>query len=194
MDDEYLPDEFVLDDTPEKDDAPKVIFAGPSDPPPVFRLSPSAAQTARRHPRYAIITLCLFAGTVILAVTESLHPPPVTFERPAISFTRVAPPAPAAAEVPAAGVAPAASVADDAEAAQDAKRLAQNELEKGHTQRAIEAGERAVALDPTDAEAWLILGAGYDQRRAYTEARRCFAACVRLANHGPRGECAALLR
>jgi Flp pilus assembly protein TadD len=79
-------------------------------------------------------------------------------------------------------------------AAKQAKQEAEHALEKGRTTLAIEAGARAVALDPTDAEAWLILGAGYDQRGAYGEARRCFATCSHVATRGPRRECAALLR
>ena len=93
---------------------------------------------------------------------------------------------------------PASASADAAEQAAEevkaAKRDAEAALEKGRTAQAIEAGERAIALDPTDAEAWLILGAGYDQRGAYAQARRCFASCAREATHGPRRECAALLR
>jgi tetratricopeptide (TPR) repeat protein len=76
----------------------------------------------------------------------------------------------------------------------EAKHASQQALEKGRTAQAIEAGERSVELDPGDAEAWLILGAAYDQRGAYAKARACFQKCVDQASHGPKGECAALLR
>lgn len=76
----------------------------------------------------------------------------------------------------------------------EAKHASQVALEKGRTADAIEAGERSVALDPADAEAWLILGAAYDQRGTYAKGRACFKSCVDLATRGPRGECAALLR
>jgi tetratricopeptide (TPR) repeat protein len=77
-------------------------------------------------------------------------------------------------------------------AAREAKRTSQRALERGDVARSIQLGERSVALDPADAEAWLVLGAAYELRGAYAEARRCFAACVRLSTRGPRGECAAL--
>jgi cytochrome c-type biogenesis protein CcmH/NrfG len=53
---------------------------------------------------------------------------------------------------------------------------------------------RSNALDATDAEGWLILGAAYLQRGSFKDARRCFASCAKEATHGPRGECSALLR
>jgi hypothetical protein len=193
MDDEFLPDEYVLDDVPEEPEAPRVIFAGPSDAPPVFRISPSAAQKERRRPSYAVLAFCLGSGALVVAVIEAQHPRPVPVERTAVSVTKIEPPA-APAPAASASDGKADAEATEAEAAQDAKRIAQSELEKGHSKAAIAAGERSVALDPTDAEAWLILGAGYDQRAAYADARRCFKECVRTATHGPRGECAALLR
>jgi hypothetical protein len=200
MDEEFLPDEFVLDDPPEGDEAPRVFFAGPSDPPPVLRSPPAAP---RRRTPYAVIAVVFGAGAAILAVTWSLRRS-AEVKEPELTVTIIAPPpsASAASATTASAIESAApatgaieSVApDDATMAEEAKRLAQRELEKGHTDKAIEAGERSVALDATDAEAWLILGAGYDQGKAYGEARRCFSACVRQATRGPRGECAALLR
>ncbi len=216
MDDEFLPDEFVLDDAPEADDAPRVIFAGPSDPPPVLRVPATVAQrrapvatVAQRRAPYGVIAVVLGAGAAILAVTGALHRSTevkepeltVTVNEPAAlpsatTASAIESAAPAREAVQSTAPVPDAvdAASDDATGAEEAKRLAQRELEKGHTEKAIEAGERSVALDATDAEAWLILGAGYDQRRAYAEARRCFAACVRQATRGPRGECAALLR
>jgi Flp pilus assembly protein TadD len=82
----------------------------------------------------------------------------------------------------------------DPVAAREAKRTAQRALDRNRVALAVEAGERSVALDPTDGEAWLILGAAYQQRGTPSEARRCFASCVRLAKRGPRSECAAMLR
>jgi Flp pilus assembly protein TadD len=59
---------------------------------------------------------------------------------------------------------------------------------------AIEAGERSVQLDPTDGEAWLILGAAYQTKGDAKEARRCYKSCVEQGKRGPRNECAAMLR
>jgi hypothetical protein len=90
---------------------------------------------------------------------------------------------------------PGASASPSGDArALEAKHASQVALEKGRTADAIEAGERSVAIDPADAEAWLILGAAYDQRGTYAKGRACFKSCVDLATRGPRGECAALLR
>jgi cytochrome c-type biogenesis protein CcmH/NrfG len=110
--------------------------------------------------------------------------------------------APATSEVPAAAPVPGsdvptkvdAPVDTDPAAAREAKHTSQHALDRGDAVASIEAGERSTALDPTDAEAWLILGAAYQTRGTYSDARRCFASCVRLAKRGPRGECAALLR
>ena len=81
-----------------------------------------------------------------------------------------APPAP-----PQAAEATPVAAAPDPVAALDAKRTSQRALDRGNAKASIEAGEQSVALDPTDAEAWLILGAAYQARGAYAEARRCFS-------------------
>jgi Flp pilus assembly protein TadD len=49
-------------------------------------------------------------------------------------------------------------------------------------------------LDPTDGEAWLLLGAAYMDRGKPVEARKAFASCVKQGKKGPMGECAAMLR
>ena len=75
-----------------------------------------------------------------------------------------------------------------------AKRAAQRALERGKVAQAIDLGEHAVEVDPTDAESWLILGAAYLERGSFKEARRCFSSCLDQATHGPKNECAALRR
>jgi hypothetical protein len=121
--------------------------------------------------------------------------------------------APAPAPEPASGATPAANAEEraapstaadtsgtfvatttDPDGATDAKRAAQRALDRGHLKASIEAGERSVALDPTDGDAWLILGAAYEAKGAYAEARRCFKSCSTLAKRGARSECRALLR
>ena len=85
----------------------------------------------------------------------------------------------------------AAPVTGDAkEEKQKARRL----LERRKVAEAIEAGERAVALDPTDGEAWLILGAAYQEKGNIAAARRAYAACLKEGKTGPRHECAKMLR
>jgi tetratricopeptide (TPR) repeat protein len=112
-------------------------------------------------------------------------PPPEPVVEP---FVTASPTAPVAA--------PVASVPPEPDplAAREAKKIAQRALDRGKVAEAIEAGERSVALDPTDGDAWLVLGAAYQLRGATAEARRCFSSCVRQGTRGPRGECAALLR
>ena len=125
----------------------------------------------------------------------------------ALALPAVAPPAddPTAAE-PSADPAPTPAAADsadevtadnpepDPQSALEAKKQALHELELAHLAAATEAGERSVALDPTDADAWRILGAAYQKRGAYADARRCFTSCSKLATRGDRFECSALLR
>ena len=82
----------------------------------------------------------------------------------------------------------------DPKAAAKEKAASRNALEWGKVKDSIEAGERAVALDPTDGEAWLILGAAYQQKGDGKEARRCFKACLEQGKRGPKGECSAMLR
>jgi cytochrome c-type biogenesis protein CcmH/NrfG len=132
----------------------------------------------------------------------AVEPAPAS-EAPAVAAPSAAPAVePAASAAPAVEPAASAAQADsekapvelDPAAARDAKRISQRALDRGDAKGSIEAGERSVELDPTDAEAWLILGAAYQTRGTYPEARRCFASCVHLAKRGPRGECAALLR
>ncbi len=66
------------------------------------------------------------------------------------------------------GAAPAAAdtpPVSDKTAAQE-KHDCQVALEHSAFKKSIEAGERSVALDPTDAEAWLLLGAAYQSAQA----------------------------
>jgi Flp pilus assembly protein TadD len=74
------------------------------------------------------------------------------------------------------------------------KRDAQRALDRGKFAEAIQAGEASVAADPTDAEAWLLLGAAYDSKGRGADARRAYQSCVQQGKRGPTGECAALLR
>jgi Flp pilus assembly protein TadD len=87
---------------------------------------------------------------------------------------------------------PAPAPADDTAARETA--VAQSALERGRVGAAIEAGERAVALDAADGNAWLLLGAAYQQKGDMKNARRCYKSCVDQATRGPRRECSAMLR
>ncbi len=78
--------------------------------------------------------------------------------------------------------------------ARKAKKESQRALEAQKLDAAIVAGESSVSLDPTDAEAWLILGAAYQEKGDLREARRSYSECVRQGKRGPRAECSAMLR
>ncbi|MGH7285942.1 MAG: hypothetical protein ACRELY_30860 [Polyangiaceae bacterium] len=90
----------------------------------------------------------------------------------------------------------AAAPASDAPAksALEEKKDASRLLERGKTKDAIAAGERSVALDPTDGEAWLVLGAAYQQIGKNTDAHRCFTSCIKEGKHGPISECREMLQ
>ena len=70
---------------------------------------------------------------------------------------------------------------------------AQRALEHGERKRAIDLSKQATVSDPTDAEAWLTLGAAYDASGRGYEARASYRSCVAKGT-GPRvDECKALL-
>jgi hypothetical protein len=115
---------------------------------------------------------------------------------PALAPAEAAPPPSEAARVPSAG-APADSAALptaelDPKAAAKEKNGSRAALERGKIADAIEAGERSVALDPTDSEAWLILGAAYQEKGDMKNARRSYKACIDQGKRGPKYECAAM--
>jgi hypothetical protein len=93
----------------------------------------------------------------------------------------------------ASGAAAAESAPDPKEAAR-LKRQAQRALDRGAFGQAIEAGEKSVGLDPTDGEAWLLLGAAYQEKGDIKNARRCYKSCIDQGKRGDKSECAAMLR
>jgi hypothetical protein len=182
---------------------------------PRVRASAAHARTTAPATRYAAIALALVAAAVAVRLVRPAAPARVLDDapssaarhaaetpvvepavEPAVPAERVDAVEPATSQVAPSVPTPGASTAAQAGDARalEAKHASQVALEKGRTADAIEAGERSVALDPGDAEAWLILGAAYDQRGAYAKGRASFKSCVDLATRGPRGECAALLR
>lgn len=124
-----------------------------------------------------------------VAAKES-EPAPVKVETPE-------PAAPAVetkpAEAPSASAEPKAAGEPPSDPKAD-KRAAQRFLERGKLADAIAAGERSVTADPSDGEAWLILGASYQEKGDMVQARRAYGSCVKEATSGPRAECAKMLR
>ena len=140
------------------------------------------------------------------APTEA-PPPPNDVPPPSTAASTIAPPEPSvsaaavqtdAAPAAASATAPAASASTDVVAAPtktaaQEKATAKAALESGSFGMAIAAGERSVALDGGDGEAWLLLGAAYDSLGNKTQARRCYNACVARAKRGPVDECRQML-
>jgi hypothetical protein len=126
-------------------------------------------------------------------------PAPLPAETQAAPVPSTPPPAEtvAAAVIPPAEAVTAAPVPTEApeldpKAAAKEKNTARSLLERGKMADAIEAGERSVAFDPTDGEAWLILGAAYQEKGDMKNARRSYKACLEQGKRGPKYECAAM--
>jgi TPR repeat len=80
------------------------------------------------------------------------------------------------------------------ESAEQEKTASLVALEQGKVEEAVAAGERATALDPTDADAWRILGAAYEDQGSFAAARRCYQSCTKSATRGDVRECTLLLQ
>ena len=126
------------------------------------------------------------AAEAIAEPVKTAEPEPVKAPEPTAATTTAA----ATAATPAAD---APAVASDKTAVQE-KNDSRHALERGKLGDAIAAGERSVALDPTDGEAWLLLGAAYQEKGKNADARRCYSACVKEGKRGPVGECRAMIR
>jgi hypothetical protein len=157
-------------------------------------LAPKAAAIASRAPSNAA------AAAVHAPPPEPKAAVPVVAipsEPPQATKAEEAPkadaPAAAKGDEPTAETTPAAPAESDKTAAEE-KVASRRALERGKLDEAIAAGERSVALDPTDGEAWLLLGASYQEKGNGAEARRAYKACTEQGKRGPVGECRAMLR
>jgi hypothetical protein len=199
------------------DSTPPARAASIAEPPTVSAALASAAARPAEAPAAPVAVAVAdppAADPAAARVEEAVaapapSPSPAEVAAPPAEVAAPAPVAssPAAAAVPAApaAAAPAAAApappaqppADPASRAREASRqreTARAALERGALREAISAGERSVALDGTDGESWLILGAAYQQGGDLASARRSFKACVDQGRRGPRGECAQMLR
>jgi hypothetical protein len=139
------------------------------------------------------------AAAVAAPVQAPVEPAaaPVPAAAPPVDTAAAQAPAPVAAAAASPEGQPAASpdapaATPDPVAAAKEKVTSRNALERGKNADAIEAGERSVALDPTDGEAWLILGAAYQAKGDMKNARRSYKACLEQGKRGPKSECAAM--
>jgi hypothetical protein len=106
---------------------------------------------------------------------------------PAAPVAQAAPvavaPEPAPPEEPSVPLKPAPEEREDARHA----------LELGKYDDAIAAATRSITVDPTDAEAWLILGAADQAAGHGADARDAFTQCTKQAKSGNVYECGAML-
>jgi tetratricopeptide (TPR) repeat protein len=176
-------------------------------------------QVIRRRERFAGYVKMAVAGAAIVclaAIGRSALHSRATAPAPAIAAITSAPETPVepkaaepvvkpveeakpaeAVAAPSASAAPAEDTPKAEEVTGDAKeelKKSRTALEKRKLPEAIEAGERAVTLDPTDGEAWLILGASYQEKGDLANAHRCYVACVKEGKTGPVAECRKMLR
>ena len=157
--------------------------------------SARAAAEAQRAANVVSLTPFVVANapapTPVPAPTETAAPAATETAAPAPSAATVAPAASASTDT----VAPAGSGAAPAELspveARAAREDARRALDRGAVAAAIAAGTRSVELDPTDGDAWLLLGAAYQLAGKAAEARNAFSSCTKLAKRGDVGECRA---
>jgi hypothetical protein len=152
------------------------------------------AKVAPASPAPEIATVAAASRAPEIAAVAAASPTP---EVAAVASQVVAPspptPAPAASAVEGTAPAPSTTAVAPAGAGATKEREASRfALERGDLGAAIAAGERSVTLDPTDGEAWLVLGAAYQARGDLTQAKRCYRACVDQGRRGPKAECRAM--
>jgi tetratricopeptide (TPR) repeat protein len=173
-----------------------VTFAGLGSK--ALRQTPSAQGVVAASPRSALVAEApkpLEAKVELPKAPTNLEAPkaaePATAEEPVKVAEK--PAEPAKVEVAPSAAPSAADPATPTKTALEEKKDSQRALDRGKSKDAIASGERSVALDPADGEAWLILGAAYQEQGKMTDARRCYQACLKEGKRGPKGECAAML-
>lgn len=150
-------------------------------------------------PQTSLVPMRTAAAVVVTPNAASEAPVASKAAAPAAAPVVVDPPPAPAAAAPVVEARTAAPAAESSSVvltvdAKEEKARSRALLEMGKIAEAIGAGERSVAVDPTDGEAWLILGAAYQESGNMAEARRAYAACRKEGKTGPRGECAKMLR
>jgi tetratricopeptide (TPR) repeat protein len=129
------------------------------------------------------------AGVTVLPPT----PPPLPATPPAPSAP---PPATSSPPPPSAEASPTPAEAPLASAAPSAKDLvaeAQTLLNRQSFGHAADVARRATQADPTNAEAWLMLGGAYEALGSKEKARSAYRKCAEQAKGSGARECRALL-
>ncbi len=155
----------------------------PAALPEKIETAPAVASPASLAPLEAPKAAPDAPAPVRMAETTALAAPP-----------SASPPSQAISAAPS-HVAPVAPVAPvEPKTAVQEREAARRALEHGKPRDAVAAGERATSADPTDAEAWLILGAAHQELGHDAAARAAFHSCLTSAKHGPIRECGSMLR
>jgi tetratricopeptide (TPR) repeat protein len=190
---------------------PVVVTVAPPPPPPKVEVAPPAASVAVVVPAESAAPEAsgsaapgasgsaapVASGAIPVTSTDDLPAAPAGSGLAPIASGAASAKAPGV-DLPGAPAAPAVPLAEPTEAekksAAQEKRNCAAFLDQGAFAKSVEAGERSVALDPTDGEAWLTLGAAYQSMGKGAEARRSYASCVAEGKRGPINECRAMLR
>ena len=139
------------------------------------------------------------APTVIATAPIETHPvPTATHVAPVhtatTADTSTAPPTTTTTATATATAAPTGTTDPNAAASGAAlASQAQTALEKGQTFQAITLATRATSKDPTNAEAWLILGAAQEAAGNHARAKAAYTQCTKQAEGGRVAECKALV-
>jgi hypothetical protein len=142
----------------------------------------------------------------VLSAQASLASIDVGHERPSFTPPAQQANAPAESNAVAAGAPAVQAAAGEAEA--DAvsrertkavdpaktKKMILSAISHGQFGEAASLARAAIALDPADAENYLLLGSALQEMGQWERATEVFADCARRAKRGPRGECRALSR
>jgi hypothetical protein len=159
-------------------------------------LDPPVLRSSRVSP-YAKALVGIAAAVSLVFFGRGLFRHPVAPLSPVAAAavpTAVPPPSEAApAEPTLEGVTPPLDDPNP-ESAAALKHASLDALEHRKLDDAVAAGEKATALDPTDADSWLILGAAYHDQGNFLAARRSYAACAKQATRGEVRECKFLLQ
>ena len=148
--------------------APAVVAPSLASSPPPQKTSTPRVSTSVSTPSTPVVASTVMHAVVPAATTPSGEAPPHVFVEPA----------PAALETQ-----------SGSNLTQQAQRL----LERGSTARAVDVAKRATAADPSNAEAWLTLGAAYDAAGNRTSARLAYKSCIDSGKGSRVSECKALL-
>jgi hypothetical protein len=124
-------------------------------------------------------------------------PPRVAARQPDVAPSPPPAPAPRPQAAPRPVVAPVAPSppplpSKPAAATGNATRDAQRALDRGDTGKAVDLARQATSADPSNAEAWLTLGAAYEATGRASLARAAYQSCAAHGKGERVGECRAL--